>query len=151
MRGVQYCHANSICHRDMKLENIIVDEKKKVKIIDFGFGASGPKNKLLNFFCGTPSYMPPEIVQKKEYLGNFVDIWSCGILLYTLLCGAFPFKALSEKELYGKIAKGVYNLPTYLSNEAKTLIKKILVINPTSRPTAEDILKDNWFTNIVQK
>jgi len=95
--------------------------------------------------------MPPEIVQKRDYYGMYVDIWSCGILLYTFLCGVFPFKALSEKELYSKIAKGVFNVPTWVSNEAKSLIKRILVVNPLHRPSADEILKDNWFKIIVQK
>ncbi len=69
MRGVQYCHSNSIYHRDIKLENLIIDNNRKVKIIDFGFATYSPNTKLLNFFCGTPSYMPPEIVQKKDYIG----------------------------------------------------------------------------------
>ncbi len=147
MRGVQYCHSNSIYHRDIKLENLIIDNNRKVKIIDFGFATYSPNTKLLNFFCGTPSYMPPEIVQKKDYIGKIkviqgchVDVWSCGILMYTFLCGTFPFKALSEKELFTKISKGIFNIPTYLSNEAKSLLKRILVINPDRRPLAGEVI-----------
>jgi len=132
----------------MKLENLIVTENKSVKIIDFGFATNNPKNKLLNFFCGTPSYMPPEIVTKKEYYGSYVDILSCGILLYSLLCGAFPFKGLTEKELYQKIAKGNFNIPTYLSKEARNLLKKILVVNPQARVSPENILNDVWFSKL---
>jgi carbon catabolite-derepressing protein kinase len=69
-----------------------------------------------------------------------VDVWSCGILMYTFLCGTFPFKALSEKELFTKISKGIFNIPTYLSNEAKNLLKRILVINPDKRPLAGDVI-----------
>jgi serine/threonine protein kinase len=92
MDGMNYLHSLNITHRDIKLENILIDDKLNVKIIDFGFGTCSPKTKLLNFYCGTPSYMPPEIVQKKEYLGPFADIWSIGVLLFTLLCGVFPFR-----------------------------------------------------------
>jgi serine/threonine protein kinase len=70
VKGIAHCHSKNICHRDIKLENIIVEENRLVKIIDFGFGTITVNNKLLNFFCGTPSYMPPEIVQKKDYIGN---------------------------------------------------------------------------------
>ena len=73
-------------------------------------------------------------------LGPGVDIWSCGILMYTFLCGAFPFKGLSERELYQKIAKGVFNVPTYISNDAKSLLKRILVISPSSRPSADEVI-----------
>ncbi len=70
VRALSHCHVKNICHRDIKLENIIVDELRTIKIIDFGFGTVTASNKLLNFFCGTPSYMPPEIVQKRDYNGK---------------------------------------------------------------------------------
>jgi serine/threonine protein kinase len=70
VKAISHCHNRNICHRDIKLENIIVDDSKFVKIIDFGFGTVTVKDKLQNFFCGTPSYMPPEIVQKKDYIGK---------------------------------------------------------------------------------
>ena len=69
VEAIAHCHSKHICHRDIKLENIIVDENKMVKVIDLGFGTCTTSNKLLNFFCGTPSYMPPEIVQKRDYVG----------------------------------------------------------------------------------
>jgi serine/threonine protein kinase len=94
MWGIDYLHSQNVYHRDIKLENIIIDEKNNIKIIDFGFVTSEPKNKPLNFFCGTPSYMPPEIVLKKDYFGCQADIWSIGILLFTLLCGSFPFRGI---------------------------------------------------------
>ena len=88
--------------RDMKLENILIETKtKKVKIIDFGF-CCGSKDKL-KIFCGTPSYMSPEIVSKREYYGAPSDIWACGVLLYILLCGVFPFKSAFEKDLFRRI------------------------------------------------
>ena len=90
--------------------------------------------------------MPPEIIQKKDYLGPNADIWSCGILLYAMLCGSFPFRgilssktAINEKELYSKITKGVYILPDYLSESAKSMIKKILIVNPINRPSAIEV------------
>ena len=96
IEGIYYLHSKNIFHRDIKLENIIIKNKAIIKIIDFGFGICSPRNKLLNFFCGTPSYMPPEIVMKKDDLGEFADIWSIGILLYTILCGAFPFRGQNK-------------------------------------------------------
>ena len=93
INGIHYSHSKNIYHRDIKLENIIIcDNQHNIKIIDFGFATFAPKDKYLNFFCGTPSYMAPEICSKKEYLGQGVDIWSSGILLYALISGHFPFK-----------------------------------------------------------
>lgn len=91
-QGISYCHAKNIVHRDLKLENILIDENKLVKIIDFGFSIAIAPDKTLNIFCGTPSYMAPEIVSKKNYKGHATDIWALGILLFTLLCGHFPFR-----------------------------------------------------------
>ena len=95
----------TLSFRDIKLENILIDNRSKlVKLIDFGFCCQS-KDKL-KVFCGTPSYMSPEIVSKKEYYGPPSDIWACGVLLYALLCGTFPFKSPFEKDLYLKIQKG---------------------------------------------
>jgi serine/threonine protein kinase len=147
VNALTHLHEKNIVHRDIKLENILIDESKKVKILDFGFGCI-TNNKKLDFFCGTPSYMPPEIVQKKDYigilfiiylLGEHADIWSLGILFYTLLCGAFPFKAQNEKELYSKIIKGVFIFPEHVPNSACILIRKILHLTPSQRPSAEEV------------
>lgn len=93
MIAINYLHDHNIYHRDIKLENILIDiNKTKIKIIDFGFSCLAPKNKLLNFFCGTPSYMSPEIINKINYCGYTPDLWSIGVLFYILLYGVFPFK-----------------------------------------------------------
>lgn len=145
VKAIEYCHKNNICHRDIKLENILIDENLSLKLIDFGFAAITHKTKYLNFFCGTPSYMPPEIVLKKDYLGFQADIWCLGILLYTLLCGCFPFRGNTEKDLYSNIVKGKYQLPEYLTEIEKDLLLYILKINPEERPSSELILKHRFF------
>jgi len=89
--GIQYLHQKKIAHRDIKLDNIMVNENYDVKIIDFGFSLFTTKNKKLNLHCGTPSYMAPELVAKKDYLGSPVDIWALGVLLYKMLTGYYPF------------------------------------------------------------
>lgn len=89
--GVRHCHEKRISHRDLKLENILVDENNGVKIIDFGF-SSKCGQKLQNF-CGTPPYMAPEIAGRVPYHGEPADMWALGILLYLMLFGKFPFRA----------------------------------------------------------
>jgi MAP/microtubule affinity-regulating kinase len=90
--AIEYCHIKNVVHRDVKLENILLDDNNRVKLIDFGFSIVCTSRDRLNVFCGTPSYMAPEIVNKIEYVGAPVDVWSLGIVLFALLCGKFPFR-----------------------------------------------------------
>lgn len=88
-----YCHQRNVTHRDIKLENILLNEaKNQVKLIDFGFSTCIPNDKKIKLFCGTPSYMAPEIVSKKEYCGPPADVWALGVLMFALLCGRFPYR-----------------------------------------------------------
>jgi len=139
IEGLGYMHSMNIVHRDIKLENLLLDSKNNVKIIDFGFSIENPKDKTLNVFCGTPSYMAPELVTKKNYYGHLIDIWAAGILLYVILAGYFPFKDVSEKDLFRRIARGVYEFPAHMSDDAKNLIKKMLRLNPLERPCADEV------------
>ena len=104
-------HSQLIVHRDLKLENILVSDRQKVKIIDFGFGIRTKADVNLKIFCGTSAYMSPEIVRKSEYNGFKADIWSLGVVLYVLLTGKFPFKAKTEKELFMRIQMGQFLPP----------------------------------------
>lgn len=145
LMALDYCHRNGITHRDVKLENTLVDKNNNVKLIDFGFATCFSNEKKVKMFCGTPSYMAPEIVARKEYVGPPVDIWAAGVLLYILITGNFPFRANSDKELYRQIMKGNYVVPEYVSISAKHLIAKMLCVDPQKRAKASDLLKDGWF------
>lgn len=103
LTALSYCHRKSIAHRDIKLENILLDEDRNVKLIDFGFSTCIPNDKKIKMFCGTPSYMAPEIVMKLEYAGPPADIWASGVLLYALMNGKFPFRGDTDKDLYRRI------------------------------------------------
>lgn len=92
LKALHYCHSKCVSHRDIKLENIIISNTGEVKVIDFGFSTCIPNDKKVKMFCGTPSYMAPEIAQKTEYCGPPVDIWATGVLFFVLLSGKFPFK-----------------------------------------------------------
>jgi MAP/microtubule affinity-regulating kinase len=107
----------------LKLENILIDDRNNVKIIDYGFSVYQPDDGKLKIFCGTPSYMAPEIIQKKEYSGFATDVWALGIILFVMLAGMFPFNGASEKELYGKICRGgLFHMPETVPFEARRLI-----------------------------
>lgn len=88
-KGVEYLHMNNICHRDLKMTNILIDYRHQVKIVDFGFSTRA--DTFHKMYCGTPSYMSPEIILKRSYLGKCVDVWSLGVVLYKLLTGEYPF------------------------------------------------------------
>jgi len=137
---MNYLHKESITHRDLKMENILIDCNHNIKIIDFGFSILAPRHIRLKIFCGTPSYMSPEIVRKQEYLGQPSDIWSLGIVLYSLLCGVFPFKGNTDRELFDRICKGVYFFPPFLSERAKCLLKRILIKDPSKRIDASKVV-----------
>lgn len=118
--GVNYLHKQNIAHRDLKPDNILLEDKYgsgsfstdlNVKIIDFGFSISMQGEKKLRTFCGTPSFMSPEIVSKKEYCGKQVDLWALGVILYSMVFGRTPFRAENERELYRKISKGSFYFP----------------------------------------
>ena len=148
VKGINYCQLKNICHRDIKLENILLIDNSKIKIIDFGFGIITNNNTYHKFFCGTPSYMSPEVINKEKYIAQFYDIWSLGILLYTMLCGFFPFFGNNENELFEKINNGNFDLPNFISEKGKKLIRKILVFKPKDRPSTEEILLDEWFEDL---
>jgi MAP/microtubule affinity-regulating kinase len=143
LSGIEYCHKMNVTHRDIKMENILVDDELNVKIIDFGFSVCSPPTQKLRIFCGTPSYMAPEIVNKEKYLGPPTDVWSLGILLFTLLAGHFPFRGVTEKDLFRSISRGIVTYPTGISEEVKILIGKMLQVNPLKRATATEVTHCN--------
>ena len=142
-----YLHRNHMAHRDIKLENILLDNNKTIKIIDFGFGMYNPENRLQNFFCGTPNYMSPEIASKRYYKGQNSDLWSLGVLLYKMCCADFPFKGNKEKDLYKLIKKGYFTYPSYVPENIKLIINNLIVIEPEKRISCDEVLKSSWFNS----
>ena len=142
--AMDYIHKKNIAHRDIKLENILLKSNYEIKIIDFGFGMLNPEKKLQKFFCGTPNYMPPEIAEKKPYVGQLADMWSLGILVYKIFCADFPFKGKDEKELYKSIKSGKFSYAKYTPEYAKKIIGSLIVLDPNKRISCEDVLKSDW-------
>jgi MAP/microtubule affinity-regulating kinase len=130
-----------VTHRDIKLENILLnDHRNEIKMIDFGFSTCIPIDRKVKLFCGTPSYMAPEIVSKEEYAGPPADVWALGVLLFALLCGKFPFRGKDDKELYKKICKAELDFPDHLSVPTRNFLTKIFKINADHRPNTKDLL-----------
>ncbi|CAI5684873.1 unnamed protein product [Oreochromis niloticus] len=132
--AVQYCHQKHIVHRDLKAENLLLDADMNIKIADFGFSNEFTVGGKLDTFCGSPPYAAPELFQGKKYDGPEVDVWSLGVILYTL-------------ELRERVLRGKYRIPFYMSTDCENLLKRFLVLNPGKRGTLEQIMKDRWINS----
>uniref|UniRef100_A0A673TL47 Serine/threonine-protein kinase SIK3 n=1 Tax=Suricata suricatta TaxID=37032 RepID=A0A673TL47_SURSU len=142
--AVQYCHQKCIVHRDLKAENLLLDADMNIKIADFGFSNEFTVGNKLDTFCGSPPYAAPELFQGKKYDGPEVDVWSLGVILYTLVSGSLPFDGQNLKELRERVLRGKYRIPFYMSTDCENLLKKLLVLNPIKRGSLEQIMKDRW-------
>jgi len=146
IRAIAYCHSMYVVHRDIKLENILLDSQFRIKIIDFGLSTLFVPGLFLNTFCGSPTYAAPELIQKQPYEGPEIDIWSLGVVLYVLVTKELPFDGKNFHELFINITKGEYIIPPYLSDDCKDLISKLLIVNPKERLTLKEISTHKWTT-----
>ncbi|OHE96593.1 hypothetical protein CORC01_08050 [Colletotrichum orchidophilum] len=148
MSALQYCHSFNICHRDLKPENILLTPDNKVKIADFGMAAlhQSSEHRLVTA-CGSPHYAAPELLKHKHYRGDKADIWSLGVILYALLAACLPFDDPDIGALLQKTKRGIYEIPDFLSPEAKDLIRRMLVANPDTRIS----IKEMWQHPLIRK
>jgi len=142
--ALDYCHRNSIVHRDLKIENILISKTGDIKIIDFGLSNLFSPRSHLKTFCGSLYFAAPELLQARAYTGPEVDVWSFGIVLYVLVCGKVPFDDQSMPALHAKIKKGTVDYPTWLSNECRHLLSRMLVTDPKARATMHEVLNHAW-------
>lgn len=145
--ALQYCHAKGVVHRDIKLENILLDSEGNVKLIDFGLSGYFVAGKKMKCHCGSPSYAAPEIVNRKEYDAPLVDVWSLGVVLFATMAGQLPFHAKEKKELSRKIVAGVYKTPSAMSSAAKDLLSKMICLDTEKRITLDQIWFHQWLKN----
>ncbi|ODN81930.1 hypothetical protein L202_02273 [Cryptococcus amylolentus CBS 6039] len=143
--AVGWLHKEGVVHRDLKLENVLLDGELRVKLGDLGFAREWQKGRLMDTYCGTTGYASPEMLACRKYLGVETDIWSLGIILYILLCGGLPFDDDDERVMKELIQKGEYEEPDWLSEDARALIRGMLQQDPSNRLTIEEILTHPWF------
>ncbi|XP_065657125.1 5'-AMP-activated protein kinase catalytic subunit alpha-2 isoform X2 [Hydra vulgaris] len=143
--GVDYCHRHMIVHRDLKPENLLLDSHNNVKIADFGLSNMMRDGEFLKTSCGSPNYAAPEVIKGDLYAGPEVDIWSCGVILYALLCGTLPFDDEHIPTLFKKIRSGVFVIPNYLSSLIAGLLTDMLQVDPITRITIDKIKCHSWF------
>ncbi|KAK4974098.1 hypothetical protein LTR66_011076 [Elasticomyces elasticus] len=146
--AVSYVHNKFCVHRDLKLENILLDKNGNVKLVDFGFtreyqGAAS----YLQTWCGTVCYSAPEMLKGEKYAGEKVDVWSLGIILYALLCGELPFDEDDDAATKARISKEEPKYPEQMHEGAKALISQLLSKRPFLRPNLSDILKNPWLAD----
>ncbi|OLY85713.1 Carbon catabolite-derepressing protein kinase [Smittium mucronatum] len=143
--AVEFCHKKGIVHRDLKPENLLLDAFNNIKIADFGLSNVVKDGEFLNTSCGSPNYAAPEVINGKLYAGPDVDVWSCGIILYVMLCGKLPFDDENIPNLFKKISSGIFSIPSHVSSGARNLIQQMLIVDPLKRITIAKIRQDHWF------
>ncbi|KAL7749632.1 Protein kinase [Sorochytrium milnesiophthora] len=173
--AIAYCHSHNIVHRDLKPENLLLSQPMfstagtvpassssssgkssaghnplssdgvNVKVADFGLSNTLTDGDFLKTSCGSPNYAAPEVISGKLYAGPEVDVWSCGVILYVMLCGRLPFDDEYIPNLFRKINEGIFTIPSYLSTDAKQLLMAMLVVDPLKRITIADIQKHPWY------
>ncbi|XP_009780712.1 serine/threonine-protein kinase SAPK7 [Nicotiana tabacum] len=157
--GVHYCHSMQICHRDLKLENTLLDGNPapRLKICDFGYSKSSVLHSRPKSTVGTPAYIAPEVLSRREYDGKSADVWSCGVTLYVMLVGAYPFEDPDDpknfRKTISKIMAGQYKIPDYVhvSQDCKHLLSRIFVASPIRRITLKEIKNHPWFLKSLPK
>ncbi|KAH0701431.1 hypothetical protein KY285_015709 [Solanum tuberosum] len=151
--ALHFCHQNGVTHRDIKPQNILLDQNNNLKISDFGLSALPEqlKNGLLHTACGTPGYTAPEVAYRKGYNGEKADSWSCGVILFAFLSGYLPFDSGNLSNMYRAIHRRDFRFPNWVSKSARSVINKLLDPNPSTRLSIEQLMKLSWFKKSNQQ
>ena len=142
-----YLHSQNIAHRDIKIDNMLLDKEKNLKLVDFGLSTKYSDDELLNQPCGTVVYAAPEVLDGKEYHGMLADVWSSGIVLFGMISGFLPFCDNDDEINKKNVLKGKIDIPSFFPPLVKDLLKHMLDINPMTRYTLQEIREHPWFNN----
>ncbi|XWS08893.1 hypothetical protein CRYUN_Cryun40dG0039500 [Craigia yunnanensis] len=145
--ALHFCHQNGVAHRDLKPQNLLLDQNGNLKVSDFGLSALPEQlnDGLLHTACGTPAYTAPEVVRRKGYNGSKADAWSCGVILFVLLAGYLPFDDSNLVAMYTKIHRREFQFPSWISKQAKAIIWQVLDPNPETRMSIVKLMETSWF------
>ncbi|KAF9517983.1 hypothetical protein BS47DRAFT_424282 [Hydnum rufescens UP504] len=143
--AIHYCHSFNIAHRNLNPENILLDANNNIKVSDFGMAAWEAGDGMLETCCGNPHYMSPEVMEGNSYNGAMADIWSCGVILYTMLCGCLPFDDRDGTKLVEKVKRGNFHMPPDIPPMAKNIIRRMLEKDAGKRIRMADILCHPYF------
>ncbi|KAM8903203.1 serine/threonine-protein kinase SIK2 isoform 2-T2 [Spinachia spinachia] len=144
LSAVEYCHNRNIVHRDLKAENLLLDGHMNIKIADFGFGNFFQPGEPLATWCGSPPYAAPEVFEGQQYEGPQLDIWSMGVVLYVLVCGALPFDGPTLPVLRQRVLEGRFRIPYFMTEDCEHLIRRMLVLDPSKRLSVAQIKEHKW-------
>uniref|UniRef100_A0A3P9QGA1 non-specific serine/threonine protein kinase n=1 Tax=Poecilia reticulata TaxID=8081 RepID=A0A3P9QGA1_POERE len=144
LSAVEYCHNRNIVHRDLKAENLLLDGHMNIKIADFGFANFFQPGEPLATWCGSPPYAAPEVFEGQQYEGPQLDIWSMGVVLYVLVCGALPFDGPTLPVLRQRVLEGRFRIPYFMTEDCEHLIRRMLVLDPSKRLSLAQIKEHKW-------
>ncbi|XP_054585318.1 serine/threonine-protein kinase MARK2-like [Eptesicus fuscus] len=144
--ALRYCHQRGIAHRDLKPDNILLDEARTVRLADFGFSRRVSDDCKLSTFCGTFHYMAPELLQREPYDGRRADVWSLGVTLYRTLTGTVPFHADSFAKMRDQVLAGQFEVPPFMTRKGSNFLKTLLTVDPSQRSTLEEVMQHPWLT-----
>jgi serine/threonine protein kinase len=145
--ALQFSHRHGITHRDLKLENVLIDRQGRLRLADFGMASMMRPGSLLETACGSPNYCAPEVLSGELYDGARSDCWSLGVILYAMLTGGLPFDDDNFSRLVAKVRSGIFFIPDEVHPDAAAIVRALLVVNPYARMSLDDVSRTPWFNS----